>query len=139
MKLILASSHNIGSYIIRLFTFSKWSHVAIMLDEFNVIDSTAKYGVRIQSMDYFKSRHFNLETIEVDLPNFDNALSFAYKQVGKKYDWSAIFGLIFQRNWQEADKWFCAELAEAICIAGGRQRFRDEVSRITPQQTWAVK
>lgn len=54
------------------------------------------------------------------------------------YDWTAIFGMLLQRNWQEQDSWFCSELVEAALTAGGRQRFRDDVSRITPHQTWAV-
>ena len=138
MKVIYARNNTIGSWLIRLFTFSKWSHVAVLLDEFSIIDSTARYGVRVSDYSDFKRNHI-YEILNIDLPNESAALDFLFKQVGKGYDWSAIFSIILQRNWQEDDKWFCAEIFEAAAVAGEKQRFRDEVYRITPQQSWAVK
>lgn len=132
-------SNTIGSWLIRLWTFSKWSHVAVLVDGFSVIDSTAKYGgVRITSKEFFKSTH-EFEVYDIELPDEEAAITFLFSQIGKKYDWTSIFGMIFQRNWQEDDKWFCSELLEAACVKGGKQRFRDEVYRITPHQSWAVK
>lgn len=137
MKAVYAKNNTIGSWVIRLFTFSKWSHVAVLIDEFSIIDSTARYGVRVSDFSDFKSKH-DYVIIDRELQDSEAALDFLFKQVGKKYDWSAIFGIILQRNWQEDDKWFCAELWEAASIQGGTRKFRDDPYRITPQQSWAV-
>mgnify|MGYP000863110273 FL=1 len=139
MKVMYSRSNTIGSWLIRLCTFSKWSHVAVLIDEFSIIDSTAKYGgVKITSKEVFKST-YEFEVYDIELPDEEAAISFLFSQIGKKYDWTSIFGMIFQRNWQEDDRWFCSELLEAACVKGGKQRFRDEVYRITPHQSWAVK
>ena len=35
---------------------------------------------------------------------------FLYKQLGKPYDRSAIWGFVSGRNWRQEDAWFCSEL-----------------------------
>lgn len=35
---------------------------------------------------------------------------FLQKQVGKPYDYEAILGFAFNRDWREPDSWICAEL-----------------------------
>lgn len=44
-------------------------------------------------------------------------ITFAYEwartQLGKKYDYSAIFGIALDRNWKDQGKWFCSELCSA--------------------------
>jgi uncharacterized protein YycO len=82
--------------------------------------------------------HTQNTIISVKLPNEEAAVDFAYKQVGKKYDYTAILGMLMRRDWKEDDDWFCSELVEAILAAGGRQRFRDAIHRITPHQSWSV-
>lgn len=38
---------------------------------------------------------------------------FLYKQLGKEYDYEAILGFMFGRNWRETDSWICSELVAA--------------------------
>lgn len=138
MRLIFARKHAIGSYIIRLFTFSSWSHVGLVFSDEMVIDATFAKGVRLIPLTEFMSEYTDIDVWFVKTPDEASARKFAELQLGKKYDLSAIFGLIFQRNWQQDDKWFCSELVEAVLKAGGLVRFRDSPHRITPQQSWAA-
>ena len=140
MKIISVSSHGIGAWLIKIFTFSKWNHTAIYYEDTGLVyDSTISTGVRKLPIDTYLKLYPNHDIVDIEVPDVEAAKAFSEKQVGKKYDTSAIFGLALQRDWQEDDKWFCAEVAEATIATGGRQRFRNEVSRITPHQCWAVK
>ena len=137
MKIIIASSNHPGSLVIKLGTMSHWSHVGILIDD-EVYDTTLGTGVSKQSLKSFQNRYPVTEILEIQVPDEDSAIKFLMQQMGKPYDWTALFGMVLQRNWQKDDSWFCSELVEAVLKAGGKQRFRDSVSRITPQQTWAV-
>lgn len=138
MKLLVVNSKGIGAIFIKLFTFSRWNHTAIWFDDDTVVEALAYSGVRCVSYERFKKAFPNHEIIQIGVPEEFKARKFALEQVGKKYDWTAIFSLIFQRKWQEPDSWFCSELSEAIIQSGGVKRFRDVVHRITPHQSWAV-
>jgi uncharacterized protein YycO len=139
MKLIYTSKkHSLSSFFIRLFTFSKYSHCAIDLGDDMIIDTVLTTGVRTSTVAEFAAMYPDQVVIDIKVPDDINAYQFALEQVGKPYDWSAIISLAAQRDWQEPDKWFCSELVEAILAAGGLQRFRDEVYKITPQESWSI-
>lgn len=138
IKVLFCSNYNIGSLLIRLFTFSKWSHVGIVLDDNTVIDATGGKGVSVHSMHEFISKYRSIEEVSISIPDPIAAKAFLVDQIGKPYDFTALFGLVLQRDWQEPDSWFCSELLEASLVAGGRKRFKDSVSRIVPKESYAV-
>ena len=139
MKVLYACKpYSLGSWIIRFFTFSKFSHTAIKVSEDLIIDSTLPTGVRSITANEFAKHYPNYLELDIAVPNEDAARDFLLYQVGKPYDWTALLGMVLQRKWEEEDSWFCSELLEAAAKAGGRSRFRDDVYRITPQQSWAV-
>ena len=139
MKLLFCRSNTIGSWLIRSFTWSRWSHVAIVEDDCWVIESTLLGGgVRRKLLTAFVDEHSSVEPVDVRLADEEAALDFLRAQLGKPYDWTALLGFIFHRDWAEPDAWFCSELAEAAAVAGGRRRFREEISRITPRESWMV-
>jgi uncharacterized protein YycO len=45
-------------------------------------------------------------------PYIEQACEWAITQVGKPYDFTAIAGIAFNRNWREEDSWFCSEYIE---------------------------
>ncbi len=146
MKIIaIDSKHNIGSWLIKLFTFSKWNHVAVLFEDTGdlltstVVDVTLPSKVRKTSYAEFSIIYPKHVLLDIDIPDEKAAKLFAESQMGKSYDWTGILGIMFQnRKWEDNDKWFCSELVEAICIAGGRRRFRSDVSAILPRETYAV-
>jgi uncharacterized protein YycO len=140
MQLLSISSHGPAAYFIKLFTFSKWNHSAIYFEDMGiVIDSTFKTGVRTMGIESYLQRYPDYDISYIEVPDLQAAKDFAFAQVGKPYDWTAIFGLVFRNSWEEPDSWFCSELAEAIIKAGGLQRFRDYLSKLVPKEIWAVK
>lgn len=145
MKILVISSHGIGAWLIKLFTFSKWNHTAVLFDDSNdidncsVVDVTASSGVRVMSFYRFKKIYKNIEILDTYVPDENAGKSFALSQIGKKYDWGAIFGIIFQnRNWESRNRWFCAELSETIRVESGRRVFRSDISGILPRELYAV-
>ncbi len=144
--LVVDSRHNIGSWIIKLFTFSKWNHCGVLFDEEDkdlddcvVIDSTLATGVRSMTYKDFKKVYSRIEVIDSGAPDDNAGRRFAIEQIGKKYDWTALAGLVFQkRKWEDPDRWFCSELAEAIRVSAGRRVFRSDLSSVLPRDIYAV-
>ena len=67
------------------------------------------------------------------VPNEGKSLGMALQQIGKPYDWRALFGFLFHRDWTEPDSWFCSELVAWSAQQGGARWFRsDALNRITP-------
>ena len=57
-------------------------------------------------------------------------------QLGKPYDWSAIWSWFGSRDWQEEDSWFCSELVARAAEAGNRRVVYAETARVTPGMIW---
>ena len=136
MRIIYCTSNGFISALIRFFTFSKWSHVAI---EFNgvVIDSTSVNGVAVSSYKRFAATHKSIHMEELTGVNEEAVWRFLKSQIGKKYDFRAIFSFPFRRSWQRNSKWFCSELAAEALIMGGRN-LKIKSSRVTPRDLWAM-
>jgi len=141
MKVIFTNKHmSISSMVIKLLTFSKFSHMAVLLKDGNVIDTTFLSGVRIQSLEQFSKHYRNRVIREIALPNEAAAEQFLHSQIGKPYDWASLVGIIARNGkWTDEGKWFCSELVEAAVKAGGLDRFVEKLSRIIPQYCWVIK
>lgn len=137
MKLVFCNSNMIGSWIIRKLTFSRWSHVAIV-DGDTVIEAVWPRVRRIP-LSHLLETHRDHEFAEIDVEFESVALSFAASQIGKRYDWRALFGMLTPtRDWERSDEWDCAEFAAADINAGSRRPiFRDEY-RVTPQMLYLL-
>lgn len=140
MRLIFTRQHSIGSLLIRFFTWSRWSHVAILEDDSMVIDSTFLHGgVRRRPLAELLAQASRHQMLDLNVPNEAAALDFARAQIGRPYDWTAVLGILFRApGWALPDRWFCSELAEAVVLAGGLKRFREDAARITPEHVWMV-
>ena len=66
------------------------------------------------------------------------AVSWASKQVGKSYDWTAICGFALRRDWHDETRWFCSELVEGAMDHCGAQLLHDSgyLDRITPRDLY---
>lgn len=137
MKIIFCKSNSIGGQLIRLFTWSEWSHVGVVFDD--VVYEAVGSGVRKVPLDeVLRHYHQNCTILNVDVPDEAASRRFLEAQLGKPYDYSAIISFVSQRDWAEDDKWFCSELTETAILMGGRLRFREKMNRITPQHVWMV-
>lgn len=132
MQFIFTRSHTLDSFVVRVFTWSRWSHVGVIVNGM-VIDAMPKSGVRHLSLKKVIAQSSDYEIISVDVPNEKEIIEFGLAQVGKPYDWSAIFSIVFSRDWHEEDKWICSELWAAAFEKFGIKAFPTSAQRVTPE------
>lgn len=137
MKLVFCNSNMIGSWIIRKLTFSRWSHVAIV-DGDTAIEAVWP-RVRRVPLAHLLETHRDHELAEIDVELESVAMSFVGSQIGKRYDWRALFGLITPtRDWERTEQWTCAELVAAAINAGSRRALFRDKARVTPQMLYLL-
>jgi uncharacterized protein YycO len=139
MKLIFGANRRPGSLLIRLFTFSQWSHVGIIYPGCRVLEAHWP-RVRATTVEDFKENYPQWAVAELPCRDEQAALDWAMTQVGKLYDLGGLIAIPFQRrDWQSPGRWFCSELPPAAAAVGGSPWFNEaEISRITPGQLYAV-
>jgi uncharacterized protein YycO len=139
LHLIFSRRRSLGSWLIRVFCWSRWSHVSIVYHGDDLIDATLTHrGVRMRRVADLLREASAVEWVQVDVPDEAAALDWLAKQLGRRYDWTAVVGFIFRAGWADPGKWFCSELAAAAIQKGGRKLLREELSRVTPGLLWAV-
>jgi uncharacterized protein YycO len=140
LTILYARNHSLASILLR--NVDRWgsvSHCGLLdADHMHVIEARALQGVVRTQLPDFEARYTRVERLEVELPDAETALAFARAQLGKPYDWRAIFGNLLRTSWHAEDAWHCAELVEAALRAGGRARFRPDGWRISPNQSFTV-
>ena len=138
MILVFTRSRSLGSALIRVATWSQWSHVAILSTPRAVIDATLRHGVAERPLSALLDESTESRMVALPAPG-DAAVTAARSQIGKPYDTTAITGLALRRDWQEADSWFCSELVAWAAQAAGAPLFRAEsLYRVTPQHLWML-
>jgi len=135
MKLLFTRRHHIGSWLIRMVTWSEYSHVDLVLDEDLLIGAIAGDGVVLAKAKDRLAISSRAVMMHIPVKEVDVSEAFAIGQLGKAYDWLGVIGIGLKRNWQEDDKWSCAELVASVLAAGGQRPFDSKFyHRITPQQ-----
>ncbi len=124
MRIILGKNNKIGSLAIRLHNWSNWSHCGVIVNN-EVIEATASHGVVTTSIDDFKQRYPTHKIIEI--PHKGDFQRRLKEQLGKSYDWGAIFRFVFRGDWDDTDKWFCFELA-AYAAGTYNKKYLDRVT-----------
>jgi uncharacterized protein YycO len=135
MRVIFLRHRSIGSALLRTALWSAWSHVALLNEPGNVIEANARHGVRST---WFPELLRQASVYQLGLVDCDACAvwDFAREQIGKPYDWTAVFGLGLHRDWQRDDAWFCSELVAAALLAGGADLVRKKTGRVTPQDLY---
>ena len=110
MKAVLLFSTNKGivARLIRWFTWSKFSHVDVIFYHKTYKDLEKEYNVMIgvnmlpgvNFVDITTRLAHSTETEYVELPGVDGKALYdtLLEQVGKKYDFAALFGLLAEKN-----------------------------------------
>lgn len=124
-----------GAHIIHFWTWSQINHVDIILPE-GYLGARIIGGVQIRSFNYVKPIKEWFTHIDVTPEVEQKAIAWARLQIGKSYDWSAILGFGFKRDWHQDSSWNCSELAGEMFVQGGDPLFNEEmvsIDRVTPR------
>ena len=104
IKLRFSTTKSPFSWLIRRHENSEFSHVSIVLPDGRLLSAVVGFGVCIlPGKTYKKYKDFEVLASE-------DVLRYALSQLGKGYDYKALFGLFLKRKWNNEDAWTCAEL-----------------------------
>ena len=138
VTLIFARSRSPISWAIRVFTWSRWSHVAVVHAGM-VIESQAPRGVQFDTEVSMRSRYSETAAVAFEHPDPGALIDALRSQLGKPYDYRAIVGFLVRRDWTSTRRWFCSELIAWAFAQTGRPLFRDrELARVTPEHLWML-
>lgn len=122
------------SPIIRVFTWSEFSHMAIIIDDETVLHSDLN-GVRLEKIKSLQERSTSWMIAEYECERPHDLINVCMTQIGKPYDYLAWIGILFRHiNLKDNSKWVCSELPEYGAWLSGQSFFYREFNhRITPQ------
>lgn len=114
---------DIQSQAIAWFGAGPFSHVDAILEDGRLLGARSDKvggrpaGVQIRPPNYAKFSRRMVMTNSVTNLQADVFYRFLFAQVGKPYDYEAIWAFAFARNWRETDSWICSELQAAAAEA----------------------
>lgn len=131
---IVTEKWNPISAAIRYETRSWASHAEFVDTEYGItLGARSAGGVQVRQC--AKDRYSRVE--QFTATGIEQAHEWAETQIGKPYDFAAITGIAFDRNWHDESKWFCSELVavafEKIGVPLLSTRPSDLPWRITPR------
>lgn len=135
VKLLFTRQRTLASFLIRLVTWSSYSHVDVIVDGL-LYGSRAFHGVKYEGIDERLKSASSSVIMEIDYDGFDfhSAKKFAELNIGKKYDWLGAIGIWLKLDIGSNKRWFCSELVAEYLKAGGLSLYdKKYYKRITPQ------
>lgn len=143
LKLLFTRRKTLPSLLIRVATWSEWSHVDMLDPDDNsyLFGATGKKGVHRARLTTRLNEATKAAIVHVPLSESRIALVREYilDHLGASYDWPGLIHFIFPPVSQDPDRMFCSELiGSAILMAspcfGGLEHYSP--SEITPEILW---
>jgi len=149
MKILLFRGRGIASALIRWQTWSKYSHVAVFLEDGTIIESEPGIGVRQLKIpaegiaDFCAKRGGCLAlSPAIDARQHADIIRFLRLQIGKPYDWRGVFRFVIPfikhdplDSMIHQNHWFCSDvIAAAFEFAGCPLLFRIPYYKVSPEK-----
>jgi hypothetical protein len=141
VRLIYCRSLTIGGILIRAAQWwDQWCHCGIIMPDNTVINAQAFKGVTREPLDQFLKRYSAYQIVTCNVPSALATYKYAESQIGSGYDYGALVAFITGKLGIRAssDKHQCVGLVERSLAAGGRHRFRTDLNKVTPYQSYKV-
>lgn len=118
--IILVKGKNPISLLVRFFTNSVYSHVALAISENYVLEIDATYTLQIRKNNYTCYDVYRLKR-ELLPSELSTLLRYAHSLIGKKYDFMRIFSLVFELSlhlrgkkiFDDSNKLICSDLIDS--------------------------
>lgn len=138
VELRFTTSSSLISKGIRLFTWSKFSHVEIVVPGKGYLGAHYGTGVKLRPFDYDIGPNGKTQRAFVACTpeQAQKVFEFAEKQINKPYDVSGCLGILFHRDWHNrTDSFFCSELVAAAFESAGFPLVNpiEKLDRVTPR------
>lgn len=108
VEVIFGRSYLPISLGIQIRTWSKWSHVGLLINGY-VYEARGGFGVVKTSLRDFKKRYRETEIRKLDCPN-DGVVEAIKSKLGYSYDRRSFWGIAFGVDLDELCAYQCAEL-----------------------------
>lgn len=130
--MILCKNKGLLSRIVKWFTDSEYSHVALVLDEKHLYHTNYNTNLKITHMIYPRNSYDVYRVIgEYDK---DKLQEFIYNNINNKYDFMDIVKIIFRINTDDKDnEYICSELVRRAYEYAGLKLVDDTIKIATPQ------
>jgi uncharacterized protein YycO len=119
-KILLFKGQGAVSKLIRWQTNGDYSHAAIQRPDGRIIEAwhkPAKVRLRGPLQSWANVEAFEVEGM--DAAQWAEAIAWAEKQIGKKYDFGGVLRFLTRWRKKQDDKWFCSELVFQAVKEGG--------------------
>lgn len=126
-----SSQSTLGSWLIRKFLWSPWSHVEFVMPVGNTIGARFPGGVKVRS----PLRYKEYRDCIVDVP--DNTMVEAFKYIDAEYDILALFSHLFRLPLDRSRKFTCVEFVGKILHDVGWLKVPD-LRRLKPSELFLV-
>lgn len=131
----------IGWFISRL-TKSEYSHVALAIDSYNIIEANRFIKSRISNLGYVEEIHKVYRITNISERQQYEVVSTALTMLDVSYDYSQIVGLFIRLTLHRdgfslntANKYICSEIIDRALYQSGIPRTdTDHLGDITPQE-----
>lgn len=138
MVIHFATTKGLSTLLIRALTMSKWSHVALQMNN-QVYEVTFERGVSKTTIFEFRKRYPESDVVSVPIADTRGIRKWLDTQLGKGYDYSGLIGFFDQkRDWENPNKWFCSELIAEVLIREGVIHPKVRSNRITPNDLYMI-
>lgn len=142
IRLRFTANRSLVSRAIRLFTWSDWSHVEMLIPAGMWgnhhdcwLSAWFDGGVELRPLDYTQPSNCIEATVLSDCDP-DQVLQFALNQLGLPYDLGAIFQAPRGCELTHQSSWFCSELIAAAFDSAGFNLINYHRNRITPEDLY---
>lgn len=134
LRIMFTNSYLPLSPVIRFVTWSKYSHMVIVINDNYVIHSDFN-GVHIEPIVDLMNRSKSWMIVEYECKNSQAIINEAIKLLNRPYDYGALIGIAIRRiELQDDSKYVCSEFPAAACQNANDPFFcTDYLHRITPQ------
>lgn len=135
LQIMFTNSHMPFAPLIRVFSWSKYSHMVILIDDGKNVLHSDFHGVRIEPIEDLQKRSKNWMIVEYECECPEKVIEACKTQLGKPYDFGGIIGIALRDvNLQDDSKWWCSELPAYGFMMAGQPKFQEDfMHRITPQ------
>ncbi len=132
--MIFTNSRKPAAPLIRLLTWSDFSHVAVVMNEYEIVHADFS-GVHVEPLKDLQLRSKNWMIVEYECDDPNAVVDACLTQVGKPYDFSGLVGILFRDiDLQDDSKWWCSEFPMYGSMVAGWPTFNVEyIHRLTPQ------
>jgi uncharacterized protein YycO len=135
-RILFSTNQLPGSIMIRLATWSQFSHVDMIVGDGSRLIGALPFGAGVSEYD-LQHRLTHARKTAVYEANFPQELveREIRKQLGKPYDYVGVVGVGFHRDWSKDSKWFCSEIIAASFAQAGYPLVNPELrlNRVTPE------